>query len=412
MSTNSDFDVAIVGGGAAGIAAARRLAPAGLSTVIVEAEPRLGGRAWTRELRGLPLDLGCGWLHSADRNSWVGIADAANVGIDRSAAKWGVQYRDLGFSPAEQAAARAAFGSWMHRLEAAGPGDRASDALLPGDEWNDYIRVIAGFISGAPLERLSVADFRAYDEASTECNWRVPSGYGALIVGGVPESSILRLSTPVEAISLDANGVILDTPTGRLRVRAAIVTVSTAVLAGESLALPPELLPWREAAASLPLGRNEKLFFEIVGVPPFDRESQVLGDPRDARSASYYLRPFGMPVVEGFFGGEGARILEEGGDAAGFDFALTQLAALFGSEVRDRLRPLASSAWSRAPRIGGAYSYALPGQASARAALARPLDDRVFFAGEATSPGDFSTAHGAHDTGVRAAGEAIAALRA
>jgi monoamine oxidase len=60
--------------------------------------------------------------------------------------------------------------------------------------------------------------------------------------------------------------------------------------------------------------------------------------------------------------------------------------------------------------IGGAYSYALPGHAAARQVLARPFDDRLFFAGEATSAGDFSTAHGAHDSGVRAANEAIAAL--
>jgi monoamine oxidase len=60
--------------------------------------------------------------------------------------------------------------------------------------------------------------------------------------------------------------------------------------------------------------------------------------------------------------------------------------------------------------IGGAYSYALPGHASARKALAQPFDDRVFFGGEATSAGDFSTGHGAHDSGVRAAGEVVAAL--
>ena len=61
--------------------------------------------------------------------------------------------------------------------------------------------------------------------------------------------------------------------------------------------------------------------------------------------------------------------------------------------------------------IGGAYSYALPGYDAARRALARPFEDRLFFAGEATSAGDFSTVHGAHDSGVRAANEAIAALQ-
>jgi len=102
--------------------------------------------------------------------------------------------------------------------------------------------------------------------------------------------------------------------------------------------------------------------------------------------------------------------VEESGSAAGFDFAIEQLCALFGSAIRGTLRPLAASSWSQTKRIGGAYSYALPGHASARIALARPFDDRLFFAGEATSSGDFSTAHGAHDSGVRAADEAIAAI--
>jgi monoamine oxidase len=407
-----DFDVVVVGGGAAGIGAARGLARSGLSTVMLEADSRLGGRAWTLERRGTHVDLGCGWMHSAERNSWISIAEAAGTAIDRSAAKWGVQFRDLGFTPAEQAAARAAFGSWMQRLALVQPSsDRASDALRPGCEWNDYIRVIAGFISGARLERLSVADYLAYDAASTDDNWRVPTGFGSLIARSVPRALAPHLSTPVRAVSLESGGVALTTPAGTVRARAAILTVSTSVLAGDALELPAELAPWREAAASLPLGRNEKLFLEIAGDGLFEAESQVLGNPRDSRSASHYIRPFGASVIESFFGGEGAEMVEKDGTAAGYDFAIGQLVALFGSDVRARLRPFAASEWSRMPYIGGAYSSALPGHAAARAALARSFDDRVFFAGEATSPADFSTAHGAFDSGGKAADAAIAALR-
>jgi monoamine oxidase len=76
------------------------------------------------------------------------------------------------------------------------------------------------------------------------------------------------------------------------------------------------------------------------------------------------------------------------------------------------MRLLVASDWSRTPHVGGAYSCALPGQAAAREVLARPFDDRIFFAGEATHGFDFSTAHGAHDSGVRAAEQAMAALAA
>jgi monoamine oxidase len=407
----ADVDIVIVGGGAAGIGAARRLAGSGLSTRLLEAGPRLGGRAWTHEIGELELDLGCGWLHSADRNSWVAVADTAGIPVDRSRAAWGQQFRALKFTPEEQAAAWHAFDSWTKRLAAHPPAsDVAADALDPNEPWNSHIRAIVSFISGANLERLSAADYVNYDQASSEDNWRVRSGFGALISRSLPRETALTLSTPVDSLALDAQGLILTTPTGDIRARAAIVTVSTAVLAGDTIKLPVELEPWREAARQLPLGLNEKLFLEIIGDAPFESETHVTGNPHDALTASYYIRPFGWPVIECFFGGERARLLCQTGLAAGFAFAIDQLCNLFGADVRRKLRPLAGSNWSRMTRVGGAYSSALPGHAGARLRLALPFEQRVFFAGEATSAGDFSTAHGAQDSGVRAATEAIAAL--
>jgi monoamine oxidase len=379
---------------------------------VLRAAGQLGGRGRTQHVAGLALDLGCGWLHSADRNSWRAIADAARIPVDRGTSAWGEQFRALGFTPAEQAAAHEAFGEWLRRLADTPPtSDCAADALEPGNEWNSYIRAICGFISGGRLERLSVADYVAYDAASTENNWRVPTGYGDLIAGSVPAQTELSLATPVEAIVLEKGGVSVVTPAGRVRARAAVLTVSTAVLAGDSIRLPAGLDPWRQAARELPLGHNEKFFLQIVGDGPFEAETHVIGNPRDEHTGSYYIRPFGRPVIECFLGSEGARLVEESGADAGFALATEQVVSLFGSEVRRLLQPLASSSWSGLPRIGGAYSYALPGHTAARHALAKPFGQRLFFAGEATSIADFSTAHGAHDSGVRAADEACAALR-
>ena len=409
MSTNAD--IVIVGAGAAGIAAARRLATSGLSAMVLEATGRIGGRAWTCDVAGLHLDLGCGWLHSADRNPWTRVAEAAGFAVDRRTPAWGRQYRDLGFSQAEQAAATQAFTDWRRRMMKTPPAsDCAADALEPDGEWNAYLQAMSGFLTGAGLERISVADYIAYDAASTGCNWRAPAGYGSLVAASLPRPIDLRLSTPVESIELDSRAVVLATPVGAVRARAAILTVSTAVLAGGTIMLPRALDPWRHAAARLPLGRNEKLFLEITGDSPFVPETRVLGNPRDRRTGVYYIRPFGWPVIECFLGDQGARIVEEMGPAAGFAHATDQLAALFGSAVSRSLRPLVASSWSRMTHVGGAYSYALPGHAAAREDLARPFEQRLFFAGEATHVHDYSTAHGAHDSGVRAAEEAIAAL--
>ncbi|MCS0503687.1 flavin monoamine oxidase family protein [Ancylobacter mangrovi] len=406
-----DADIAIIGAGAAGVGAARRLAGTGLSVLVLEALPRVGGRAWTREAAGIAVDLGCGWLHSADRNPWCGIAEQAGFAIDRSEPGWGAQFGDLG-APAEQwRAARQAFDDWSERLAAEPPAsDRASDALEPGGRWTAYLQALSGYISGDELERISARDYLAYSEASTYRNWRARVGYGTLIASSLPADTPLRLATPVEAVALKADGVALATPAGTVRCRAAIVTASTHVLAGDSIAWPAGLDPWREAATRLPLGRNEKLFLEIVGTGPFEPETHVLGAIDDPATGAYYIRPLGRPVIECFLGGTGARTAEAEGHEAAYARAIDELAGLFGASVRGCLRPFMASEWAATPTIGGGYSYAQPGCAPARLVLARPFEDRLFFAGEATHPTDFSTAHGAYETGLRAASEAMAAL--
>jgi monoamine oxidase len=76
------------------------------------------------------------------------------------------------------------------------------------------------------------------------------------------------------------------------------------------------------------------------------------------------------------------------------------------------MAPLAATAWLQDPWSRGSYSFALPGHADDRARLAAPVDDRLFFAGEACSPNFFSTAHGAWMSGVAAAEAALSSLKA
>ena len=189
----AEIDVLIIGGGAAGIAAARRLAGEKLRSLLVEAGDRLGGRAFTRRLAGMELDLGCGWLHSADRNPWAQLAEAEGIEIDRTPPAWREQFAELGFSRAEQKAAAEAFEAFDRRLREAPPAsDHAVEALEPGNEWNCYLEALSGYINGAELASLSVADYLAYEDADTQVNWRLPGGYGSLVAGaanGLPVTS-------------------------------------------------------------------------------------------------------------------------------------------------------------------------------------------------------------------------------
>ncbi len=212
---HNEYDVIIVGGGAAGIGAARRLTANGKTVLLLEASARLGGRAFTQDLGGYPLDLGCEWLHSGDRNAWVGIAEASGFPVDRGDPPWAKAHPGIAWDEDEDEAARKAFGDWEERLRAvAQSSDRASDALEPGGEWNDYVRAIAGFMSGVAPERISAADYMAYDDASTGRNWSVPLGYGTLVAASLPPPVTLRLATPVERIDLTADGVAVSTRAG------------------------------------------------------------------------------------------------------------------------------------------------------------------------------------------------------
>ncbi|MBB3659163.1 monoamine oxidase [Rhizobium sp. BK650] len=402
-----DYDVAVIGAGAAGIAAARKLADAGRSVIILEASNRVGGRAWTIDLSGMPLDMGCGWLHSAERNPLVAIGREAGFTIERGQTAWQNQWRDLGFSPDERLAAAAAWGALEERLRAdPPPSDRASDALEPDGEWTAYCQSLSGYLNGTPLERLSVADFLAYDNAATDANWRVHEGYGSLIGAAVPDVT-LRLSTPVRRVALTGKHVRLETDRGPMTADAAIVTVSTNVLARGTIAFDAGVDDHLHAASQLPLGLAEKLFMQLSGNHGLEPETHLLGDARNDETGSYYIRPLGRPVIEGFFGGKGAVVIDEAGLVDAFAFALDQLSSLLGNSIRRHLRPFAASSWCHTDWVRGSYSHALPGHAGARLTLARPVGDRLFFAGEATHQTDFSTAHGAWESGIRAADEVI-----
>jgi monoamine oxidase len=404
----TDVDVAVIGAGAAGVGAARTLANSGRSVLVIEATDRVGGRAHTIQVGGHALDLGCGWLHSADRNPWVAIADGAGHTVDRSESAWGKQYRNLGFAADDQHAASAAFAAWDERLRHDPPAsDRAADALEPGGKWNCFIEALSGYINGAGLGSLSVRDYLAYDDAASEVNWRLPGGYGALVAASLPAVPV-ALACPVTRIDLSGRYVDIATPRGVIGADRVILTASTAILGSGAIKLPVQADDHRHAASQLPLGLADKLFLAADGLEDIGRDQHLLGNPHRADTGSYYLHPFGRPIIECFFGGSGAVALERAGLDGAAAFAIDELAALLGSDVRRHLRLLAGSAWARTDYVGGSYSHALPGQHGARAVLRQPVDDRLFFAGEACSEHDFSTAHGALATGVAAA-EAVLA---
>ncbi len=399
----NQIDVAIVGGGAAGIAAARQLIAQRRSVLLIETLPRLGGRAHTENLNGLPLDMGCGWLHSAQRNPLTALAQARGEALDRSESAWHRQLRNIQFSVKEQHEAWAAYRSLGERLRRNPPlSDCAGDAVSRDDRWRPFIDGVSSFVNGAELDLLSAADYLAYEDAATDDNWRLPSGYGAFIAG-LGKDLPAALNTTVTSVSWGRD-IVLDTPRGAIRARAAIVAVSTAVLSAGAIRFAPAIDEHLEAASCLPLGVADKVFLSCSDLTQVPAESHLLGRLDRAATGSYYLRPFGRPLIECFLGGRCAQMLEDAGTDVAYAFAMDELRALLGADFARSLAPITATRWAHEPSILGSYSHALPGHAAARAVLARPVSERLCFAGEACSREDFSTVHGAWESGLLAAG--------
>ena len=400
------FDVAVIGAGAAGIGAGRRLMSAGASFVVLEARDRVGGRALTIG-EPYPLDLGCGWLHSGERNVMAAIAESLGFELDRTPAPWQRQSGEQGVNDAEQRAFRRAFAAFEERIDRGAeqnPSVAASSYLEEGGRWNALINAVFAYISGASLDCIDARDYARYED--TGVNWRVRKGYGALFAA-LAAALPVRLETIVRAIDHSRTTLTIATTRGDIEARAAIITAPVSIFA--QIALTPDLSGKREAAASLPMGAAEKLYFALRDAEEFPIDGHLFPRLDTIEMGSYHLRPMGRPLIEAYFGASLARHLAEAGAETMADYARGELANLLGSSFPKRLTMLAASSWARDPWARGSYSYAKPGCAEARQLLAAP-HGALFFAGEACSRARYSTAHGAYETGVEAGDQALAFL--
>lgn len=406
----ADVPVAIIGAGAAGIAAARRLRDAKVRFAMIEAADHVGGRCITDTTTfATPFDRGAHWVHRLDDNPLV---KAASNGLDIYPAPRGQKLR----VPPRRARAGETeeFLAALVRANRAivdaghGRGDVAAAAALPGDlgDWRNSVEFVLGPYSvGKALSEMSAADFARAPERNTDAFCR--EGYGALLArlaSGLP----VQLSTP--ARKLDWGGALLiDTPKGTIRARTAIITVSTAVLARDGLAFTPQLpKSHADAALRLSLGQQEQIAVEMSGNPlDLDPDDLVFEKPTGPRTAALLGNIGGSHLSVITVGGNLARDLARSGEGALQDFAIEWLTTTFGSDAKGIVKRSAATRWGENPLIGGAFSAAAPGQSDARRTLMTPLRDRVWFAGEAAHETLWGTVNGAWDSGVRAAEAAL-----
>ena len=408
MSFPSEINVAIIGAGAAGLGAAHALKDSGLSVIVLEARDRVGGRGHTiTPAPGVTFDLGCGWLHSADQNAFVKIAEALDFEIDRKLPPWRERAWGEAFPPEDRGDFMRSLDEFFERIEQAAKGGvdhSASLYLEAGNRWNPMIDAVSSYINGCETAQLSILDFDAYED--TNLNWRVRRGYGALMAAyGAPLPLVFNCA--VTLIDHSTKRLRIETSQGTLTADKVIITVPTNLIADEAIRFFPALPEKVDAARGLPLGLADKVMLALDEPDLLPVDGNLRGATMRTEMGTYHLRPFGQPCIEGFFGGRFAQALEDAGDGAIAAHSIDEIVSFLGNDFRRKLKPLMESRWAHDPFARGSYSHALPGHAGKRAVLAAPVDGQLFFAGEATSPNFFSTAHGAHDSGERAAKEVM-----
>jgi len=404
--TAGAIDVIVVGAGAAGIAAARRLAAAGRRCVLLEASDHVGGRCIT-DMRtfGVPYDRGAHWIYSPDLNPLIKLPPHQGIDIYQAPAsqkiRIGRRYAREGeledFLTAEVRAARAI-------NDAARKADVACEQAVPAEpgDWRPTVEFVLGpYGCGKDLAQVSCVDLARSAERNAAMFCR--EGLGAL-VAATANGLQVQLSTPVK--SIDSRRVLtVETAKGSLTARAVIVTVSTNVIAAGRIAFSPEL-PHRavDAFGKLSLGSYDHIALELKGNPlGLESDDLVFEKSAGTHTAAMLANVSGTPLcvidVAGGFG----RDLAAQGEAAMVAFASDWLAGLYGNDIKKSIGRNVATRWGNDPWTLGGASAAAPGGQFARRALMDPVNDAIWFAGEAMHETLWGTVGGAWESGERAA---------
>lgn len=393
-----DVDVAIIGAGAAGIAAAHTCRLEGLSHRLIEARLRTGGRCVTdRYSLGVPFDRGASWIHAADRDHpLANAALASGLHVLRD------PRRRIPFSnggacgPNETerflAARKRAVDRMLEVAAALGPDVSAEQAItanLLDCPWERTARAYIGpWTAGTDLGEVGVAD---WNETIAGEDWVISDGYGTLLrqlAADLPAQEHTQLGCRLEALRVQRDHVDIVTTCGSLRAFCVVLTVPLSVLASGDIRIEPPLSNAElRALDDLPLGCLLKIGLRLDGDPMGLGDSYYIV-PRLEKQPDffYFARPGGVPLLYAMTGGHHARALEGLGDAQCVEAALAPLREIFGQGIRRSFKATAVARWGRDRFAQGTYSIARAGGLPARAALRRPLHDRIYIAGEATAP--------------------------
>ncbi len=405
--------MAIVGAGMAGLAAAHALKWRGIPFVLVEARDRIGGRAYTDwKSLNVPVDQGCAFLHAPAGNPLTPKVTEMGYTILRQAGPPEVYFGGNNQGAKGERALQAAYGQLTHAIGTAGEhGDdvAAADLLNSPTVWDRLAAWAVGPAeAGIELAGLSTLDWYTHIGAGLGRDGLVREGLGSVVAAfgaGIPVS----LSTRVKTIDWSGPGIRLDTQSGTVEADCCLITVPVGVLRDGRISMTPALPAAKQSAiAGITMGVVNKiaLVFRPGSLPPV-KNTWLYQVRTDGTIADVLVRPFGYDMTVQFTGGNLAREMELLNDADQIAFALSAVSDIFGNAVATGFSGGVVTRWARDPFSLGSHSAALPGQTHQRAELAKPVADKLYFAGEACAAAWASTLPGAFLSG-RAAARAIA----
>jgi monoamine oxidase len=413
----SHYDIAVIGAGAAGLAAGLSLQASGRSFILLEARDRVGGRTYTDTTTlGLPFDCGAHWLHAAAQNPFTKIADQLGYRyIDQTSWDDWTLYTAEGSAPDSlNAEAGSYIETVLTRAEEAGASGRDvafSDFMEPNNRWNALLRQLVGQITSHDPRDCSTLDSARYEDEGGD--FPVENGFGALVKHHAAGLDV-TLSTPVTHIDWSGAEVKITTAHGTLSARTIILAVPVNVLTAGLIRFTPGLPhALTQAFHDCPMGVSEKL--AILLDRPIEGAEHLYGDVVDLSVAAkqpfnLYVNPFGRPLVVSHMAGSYGRQMEKLSDAAMMAVAVDALAEAFGASIRKRVVKTLRTHWASDPFTLGGYSHAKPGRAASRLMFSEIVGDRIVLAGEHCSIPFYSTVHGAHLSGLAAAETALKLL--